>query len=472
MSSTSVISKISIPSAKKLNTSQQYILGKHNLLASFNDLESVVVDESVLTEKDRNGLLHHMLELRAAMARVLWQNEIFIGVSVLDELVFQAAKDGSSAICTNVFNRLGEVRADRPGFVLYPLHEFGLQVAPLLRKQSDLKDIALFKKGDFAVCSQSNSFDGACEKLARMTRSFRIPGKIDKWDLRNLVDAESMAWFESNPLMLVKVASHTGAYYENQFIYLLKLRIAASMVVMLHALDTESGETIKRFESSAAVNNFETLDIRNYLIAEAPLEGQNDITFRRVPMNVSALELARLSDLAVELSTRTLSTTRMRRYSNLVVPAAKIVELGYFQHVNLGNGNDARRRVYRRLVTALDWYRQSFGSRVREPEAIVSLAVAFETLLTDHYAAGVTNRVVRRVGLCLKGQHGVAGYKAAIKAISHARGEIVHTGLLTNQADIKRAQAAFARCFCKITNNLHIVTPTMAEPIRQIVGDT
>ena len=472
MPSTSIISQISIPNTKKLQAAQQYIFGKHNCLASFHDVESVVVDENLLTEKDRSGLLHHMLEMRAAMARILWQKEIFIGVSVLDELVFQAAKDGSSTICGDVISRLSQVRADRPGFVLYPLHEFGLQVPPLLRKQSDLKDIALFKSGDFAVCSQSNSFDGTLEKLGRMTRSLRIPGKIDKSDLRHHVDAGSMAWFESNPLMLVKIFSHTGAYYENQFIYLLKLRIAASIVVMLHALDTERGETVKRFESSAAVNNFETLDIRHYLIAEAPLEGQNEITFRRVPMNVSALELARLSDLAVELSTRTLSSARMRRFSDLVVPAAKIVEQGYFQHVNLGSGNDARRRVYRRLVTALDWYRQSFGSRAREPEAIVSLAVAFETLLTDHFAAGVTDRVVRRVGLCLKDKQGVAGYKAAVRAISYARGEIVHTGHLTNQADIKRAQAAFARCFCKIANNVHVVSSGMNEPMRQVVGDT
>ncbi len=473
MPSTSIVSNVSIPNNKKLKQAQEYLFKKHNLLATFNDLESVVLDtKKILTENDRSGLLHQILTMRAAMARVLWQNEIFIGVSVLDELVFQTVKDGSPTICSDVLNHLGRVQADRPGFVLYPLHEFGLEVPPLLRKQSNLKDIALFKKGDFAVCSQSNSFNGTCAKLDRMTRSLGIPGKIDKSDLRHHVDAGSMAWFESNPLMLVKIASQTGAYYENQFIYLLKLRIAASIVVMLHALDTEYADSIDRLQTSAAVNNFETLDIRHYLIAEAPIEGKNDITFRRVPMNVSALDLARLSDLAVALSTRTLSTARMRHFKNLVVPAAKIVEQGHFQHVNLWSGDDVRRRVFRRLVTALDWYRQSFGSRIRESEAIVSLAVAFETLLTDYYAPGVTERIIRRVGLCLRGMHGVSVYKAAVEAISHTRGEIVHTGQMTNQADIRRAQAAFARCFCMIANNVQVLSSGMAEPMRQIVGDT
>ena len=72
MPSTSIPSRNSIPNTQKLKTSQQYILGKHNLLASFDDLESLVVDDEILTEKDRSGVLHHMLEVRAAMAHVLW----------------------------------------------------------------------------------------------------------------------------------------------------------------------------------------------------------------------------------------------------------------------------------------------------------------------------------------------------------------------------------------------------------------
>ncbi|MFD2053744.1 hypothetical protein ACFSQT_11815 [Mesorhizobium calcicola] len=51
-------------------------------------------------------------------------------------------------------------------------------------------------------------------------------------------------------------------------------------------------------------------------------------------------------------------------------------------------------RLFRRLLTALHWFRQSFSARANEDEAIVALAVAFETLLTDHYGLGAADGFV------------------------------------------------------------------------------
>ncbi|WP_204307099.1 HEPN domain-containing protein, partial [Klebsiella aerogenes] len=70
--------------------------------------------------------------------------------------------------------------------------------------------------------------------------------------------------------------------------------------------------------------------------------------------------------------------------------------------------------LYRRLLTALDWFRQSFSARANEAEAIVALAVAFETLLTDQYAPAIAERLRRRIGICIKGVPGVANYQASV----------------------------------------------------------
>lgn len=272
------------------------------------------------------------------------------------------------------------------------------------------------------------------------------------------------------PLLLVRLTSHTGDMYENQFVYTLKIRSAASALLMLHALSLEREGPVDKFRSSAHVNNFQTLDIRHYLIGEGMPTGK--ISTRRVPMNVSPLDLARLSDVAAVVSTEAMSTNAMKRLEAQVVAALRVVERGYFQHVNLTSKSKAQARFYKRLVTALDWFRQSFGSHANESEAIVALAVAFETLLTDHYQPGVADRISRRVGICLKGFPGVATYKQSVIEIYYARGSIVHTGELGQQANITKAQAASARCFCSVASRLASWTPTPSEPMRSLLGDT
>jgi hypothetical protein len=238
---------------------------------------------------------------------------------------------------------------------------------------------------------------------------------------------------------------------------------------MLHALSVERSGPVYKFHATSNVNNWETLDIRHYLIGEN-ISGR-PMGLRRVPMNVSALELARLSDVAAVISTDELSTARMKRLSKAIITALKTVEQGYFHHVNLSSKDKVQKRLYKRFVTALDWYRQSFGSRVNESEAVVAIAVAFETLLTDAYQRGVADRIERRLGLCLKGVPGVGSYKKAVLALYQARSEIVHSGSLGQQANLVAAQAAFARCFHMLISRLEGWTPVADEPIRNLLND-
>ncbi|MBZ9798768.1 HEPN domain-containing protein [Mesorhizobium sp. ES1-4] len=118
------------------------------------------------------------------------------------------------------------------------------------------------------------------------------------------------------------------------------------------------------------------------------------------------------------------------------------------------------------LLTALSWFRQSFSARANEDEAIVALAVAFETLLTDHYGLGVAERLRRRIGICMKGVPRLAGY-----AIYYARSSIVHIGERDHAVDIHRAQVAFTRCFCAIADRLAVWTPTANNPMGDLLGD-
>jgi hypothetical protein len=271
--------------------------------------------------------------------------------------------------------------------------------------------------------------------------------------------------------MMVRIASHTGAYYENQFIYTLKIRIAAALVAMLYALGAERGYQVDKFYSSANVNNWETLDFRHYVIGEARSKKSELLDLRRIPMNVSALDLARLSDLPVVLSSKTLKQAFLKSALRRIVLALRVVESGHLSHVNLNSKDKVRGRVFSRIVTALDWYRQSFSARVTDDEAVVALAVAFETLLTDYYSPGVSARIQRRVRICLKGRHGIAEYLAAVISIMKARGAIVHNGSSVQEAEIIKAQAAFALCFGAVTDKLQNIGSSIDNPIGVLLGD-
>lgn len=189
-----------------------------------------------------------------------------------------------------------------------------------------LRSDAVFPSAGFAVTTQSHSFEQAVASVGRMVRSLGIKRRIEDDDLRHF--AYSAKWFGKNPLMMVRLASFTGDMYENQFVYTMKIRLAAAHILMLHALLVETHGPLDPHSSTAAVNNFETLDISHYLIAEAI--GRKTLSTRRVPMNVSALDLARLSDIRADLSTSGLAGSQMKRLSKGITEALKSVEQGYF----------------------------------------------------------------------------------------------------------------------------------------------
>lgn len=461
---------LTIPPSRKRAQSESYLLSKHNVLKAFDGVEDLATDERTLTEKDRDAVLHHLRQLRSAVARVLWKAGLYTGTSILDDFVLEVTKSGQPDICGRVIDRLRQAGVERPGFVLYPLTEFGMEV-PFFGSEPDLRDFAVFREADFAVTAQTGSVDGAYARLNEMAAALGITTVPDRFSFEHHVRAGNMRWMTRNPLLLVRLSSHTGAYYENQFIYTLKIRVAAAMVVMLHALSVDAGITVDKFHSSAEVSNDETLDIRHYLIGEAT-RADKPLSLRRVPMRVGALELARLSDLAVTLSTRTLARPELRALEQRLTPALRAVERGYLRYVNLTSGARVHSRVFRRLVTAIDWYRQSFGSRTNEAEAIVALAVAFETLLTDHYAPGSVARLERRVGICLAKRPNVRQYQDSVVAVHKARSEIVHTGDGRRETDIHRAQAAFALCFLEVASRLDRLDRTMSDPIRELLGDS
>jgi len=467
------IPSLQVPSNKHTRQADAYLARKHNLLASYESLEHFVVDgEEQLDESDFKTLMHHLLSLSIALASLFWKNQIFIGRSVLDEFIFQNAKSSRSPILKSVIDDFATTAAGKPGFVIYPLHGFGFEMPGLFNRNPELNLHHTFRDFGVSLTAQTHGLENVFERLNKMARRLGVENKVDFSDLRHHHLAAGLKWLTNNPLMMVRLSSHTGEYYENQFVYTLKIRLAATLVMMLSALIEDAGHSQSAYlETSSEINNWQTLDIRHYLVGEARQAKSEAIEFRRIPMNLNALELAQLSDVPVTLNTTILKKRGVAKQRQALEGAMQHVQDAYLRHVNLSTGTGLKERVYLRISKSLDWYRRSFGSRHSTHERIVALAVAFETLLTDNYARGTDTRIERRVGICLKGKHGVASAKTAVLNIIHHRNEILHTGSSSQESDILKAQAAFAHCFIDIIDKLPNLPRESGNPISDILGD-
>ncbi|SEM24777.1 hypothetical protein SAMN05443999_1175 [Roseovarius azorensis] len=466
------LSSVKVPAGKPISDAETYLGRKHNELSGFDTLEHLILEgEDILESGTYGGLAHHLMAIRSALARALWKAEVYVGVSIIDELVFHAAKNNPGNIVQEVLSFLTTSRAGNPGFVLYPLHGFGIGTETPFQSGRDSQTYLHFRSMAMCLAAQTNDFDSTRRLVSSMASRLGVAGKIDASDLGHHTRAGNMDWMTSNPLMMVRVASHTGAYFENQFIYTLKIRVSAAFAAMLYALAADRGKKVGTFHTTARVNNWETLDIHHYLVGEARKKKSDAVELRRVPMNVAALELARLSDLTLSLGAETQRLSFVRNAQRRLTQALKLVEAGHLEHVNTASNDRVRRKVFARVVTALNWYRQSFSARVTDDEAVVALAVAFETLLTDAYARGVAERVKRRLRICLKGRRGIDEYIDAVNSVMEARGEIVHNGSTVKEAEIIKAQAAFALCFEDVAGRLPNLGNNLDRPVGRVLGD-
>ena len=89
-------------------------------------------------------------------------------------------------------------------------------------------------------------------------------------------------------------------------------------------------------------------------LGESPLLIGDDMDVLRIPMNLSALDLARLSDIAVTLSTKILALPKIRRLVPKITMSLDIIDKGYLINVNIGSSKTIKRRIFSRLITALD----------------------------------------------------------------------------------------------------------------------
>ena len=279
-----------------------------------------------------------------------------------------------------------------------------------------------------------------------------------------------LQWIHRNPLLIVRTHAFSGSYYENQFLLTTHLHFATAFVSLLSILSRRPhNDNLPLWSSSSRVNNFQTLDIKHYLVFQRPRrKWLPQLDLQCIPMNMSQAELAELSDLNIELDPR--EWRRRKSFVEEVRLVIRTMQSGYAKHCISARVEGADFTIYRKMHDALAYFKRSFRIRNRTSDAIINLAIAFEVLLSDFYVRGVTQKIISRSKTLLRGVRGYRKCWKSVEDLFSQRGAVVHSGKSPSQTDLYQAQKAFAYCFLRLAKKFPKgPMKNVQEPIRHLI---
>jgi hypothetical protein len=357
-----------------------YLNSQRATLAQFSDLEDLILREDENNQVTRRAIEHHLRVARAEVAKILWKNDVFIGIDVIDRLLFDLLLAGKGPnIVTDFIDFVQDRGLHRAGLVLYPLHSFGVLGLGFFRFFEKATTNMILSDAGLAITAQTNSREHTIRFLEEAKGAFGITQKLPVDLIHHFMRSRPLRWAEANPLLAMRVRSFSGTYYENQFIYMLKLRLATALFMMLSVLDDHhDADPVWKGGSSERINNWQTLDIKHYMTFETPGRKGQPLSCYCVPMNVGRLELAQLSDVNVDIDPRHWRRKKAKGHLSDLRQALSAIESGYLNHVILNSKDAVAQRVFRKLIISIDAFRRSFSAGARHTEAVISLAVALE----------------------------------------------------------------------------------------------
>ena len=456
---------------KTLADSVAFLLQKRAPLAKYSGVVDFVTGSD--GDADVRGCEYHLTQVRAQLARELWSRQLFIGVSVLDELLFGAvAHDATTDPVRRVLEVIRDEGLHHPGLVIFPVHSFGMLGAGFLHWATDGRVEYMSEAFGIALSPQTNSLEKTVAFLERARLALGVGKSVAASSIGHWYRSRSAYWLTRNPLLVVRVRSFPGDYYENQSLLLRTLRASTAVLSMLASLQPEQDPDASpdaRMWSSSMFNNMQTLDIGHYIVLFNAPSKRKVLGGDCVPMRLRAPALAEISDMNIELDPR--FWTRRRVLATRIYNAVTAVHSSHVKYSFSKGKNEVLGRFFRKMFEALVYFRRSFRTSDDNWQAILSLAIAFEMLLTDAYAPGPNARVVRRTKLALKGVPGVRSFAAEVDKLYKARGGVVHAGTTELDVDLKKAREAFVLVFVSLAERSKRLKDTSLAPAKDLTGD-
>jgi len=459
--------------AKKFIKSVEYLISNRSVISKYENIEDFVLrDEEYTTTTDENpetltACEHHLFQVRSRLAKELWSRDFFLGVSILDELLFSTfAHSKSDNPILEALEIIRDSGVLHPGFVVYPLHAFGVIAAGLIQSYTPARVQFFIPKYGLIITPQTNSLEKTVSFLEGAASTLGVGKKIPLDLLAHWRRSRPTKWLERNPLLVLRVHSFPGEYYENQFFLMSKLRLSTTLLFMLNSLQKTARSREGLLLSSSRTNNWETLDIHHYLVFY-PKPYKRILTGDCVPMNLGTATLAELSEVPSQIDPR--FWRRRIPLSERLTEALDKVGKGFFQYSLGKTKGNTRGRVYRKIFRSLEFYRKSHRQRDDIGEAAVNLAVAFEILLTDNWSQGIVNRIIEHISVLLKGVKGIRKFKNSIRGLYEARSKFVHAGVVDDSIEIDIARIAFIQAFVALVSLLDAIPNKSDKPIGHLM---
>ena len=263
------------------------------------------------------------------------------------------------------------------------------------------------------------------------------------------------------------MTTQRGSYFDTEPVVLSGVRAATARLAMVSSFQWGDPDRPSRLFSSLRTNNWETLDIHHYIVFSDNPARSGTLDGDCVPVQSRGARIVELSDLSIEIDP---GFTGRRVTIAKIDGAIAAVYQGHLGHMWRRRRN-ARTRTYDRLFASLSYFLRSFHNDGKSWSAAVSLATAFEMILTDHYSAGATRRLKRRLKLVLRGVRGRAAYEEAFDELYAARGDLVHAGTDATHLDLRMTRQAFVHAFCVVAGRVAALPVRASAPMQVLTGD-
>lgn len=446
-----------------------FLTAKRDELRAFTDFEHyaiAITDDPTLLPASHPHLktkahLANFSTLRSAILRTLWSNQIFVSAYAVDETLWLILCDPAIADPVRAFfDQLRDSGVHHPGFVVYPIHSFGiLGGAALLPFAREKVRLDLTPAPGIAITPPLRDMARVHEYLRDAPSLLGISGTIDypHDHVRHYRVSRGLDWLERNPVLLARMRFFSPAYLDNQFFLRRTLEFRVALLQMLSALQDSHPNHAASLFSTQRVNNFETLNIRHYLVFQRiPKRRAWDV--RCIPtMSSNHLALAEISALSIELDP--IWWKKRVRIAHRINRALDDLAARYFNAFPLRNELTKPQKFHDRVVDSLSMFRRSFRASSSETEPCILLAAALESLVTWSYAPGSGARVERRVWKLLKTLPDGRDLTRAVGAIFKARNEGMHNAQQGTQAALAKAQRAYVWSFVKLMETTIDFTP-------------
>jgi hypothetical protein len=221
------------------------------------------------------------MNLRALITQQLWTRQLFVGITVIDELLFEAVRAREADPVLTVLETLVDGHVLNPGYVIYPLHSFGLRHGGLLLDKSSISSEGLARKYGVAISPQQNTMATVCAWLTQVHEWFGVTGTVPA-DLLEHWERSRSRWLKRNPLLALKITAVSGSYYENQRFLLDRLDIATTFLGGLSVRQDGVNDRDSLF-TTRRLNNWSTLDIHHYFVMSAIRDEGGSLTGNAVP---------------------------------------------------------------------------------------------------------------------------------------------------------------------------------------------